>query len=190
MWSRLQASNWRLFLIRFLCAGLAVVATVAIVPGLGFVGWRWGEFTRIALIFGLLNATVKPLLQFLVLRFIFSTYGIVVVVINALLLLLLGAILDDTFEVYRPISLVVGGLVVGILGLIFETLLGCHAARSWIATTRRGTACGEQLGQHQREPAPAADLLRAGRLWGGVRGRQQLPRTSAAPHAALGLPVA
>jgi putative membrane protein len=123
-WSRLQASNWRLFLIRFLSAGLAVVATVAIVPGLGFTGWRWGDFMRIAVIFGLLNATVKPLLQFLVLRFIFSTYGIVVVIINALLLLLLGAILDDTFEIYRPVSLVVGGMVVGILGLILETLLG------------------------------------------------------------------
>jgi uncharacterized membrane protein YvlD (DUF360 family) len=124
VWSRLQASNWRLFLIRFLSAGLAVVATVAIVPGLGFTGWRWGEFARIAFIFGLLNATVKPLLQFLVLRFIFSTYGIVVVVINTLLLLLLGAILEGTFEVYRPISLVVGGVVVGILGLVLETLLG------------------------------------------------------------------
>jgi putative membrane protein len=124
VWSRLQASNWRLFLIRFLSAGLAVVATVAIVPGLGFTGWRWGEFARIAFIFGLLNATVKPLLQFLVLRFIFSTYGIVVVIINTLLLLLLGAILEGTFEVYRPISLVVGGVVVGILGLVLETLLG------------------------------------------------------------------
>ncbi len=124
VWSRVQASNWRLFLIRFLCAGLAVVATVAIVPGLGFVGWSWGQFTRIAIIFGLLNATVKPLLQFLVLRFIFSTYGIVVVIINTLLLLLLAAILDDTFAVYRPLSLVVGGLVVGIVGLILETLLG------------------------------------------------------------------
>ena len=124
VWSRLQASNWRLFLIRLLSAGLAVVVTVVIVPGLGFVGWRWGDFTRIALIFGLLNATVKPLLQFLVLRFIFSTYGIVVVIINALLLLLLGSILDDTFDIYRPVALVLGGLVVGILGLILETLLG------------------------------------------------------------------
>lgn len=124
VWSRVQASNWRLFLIRFLCSGLAVVASVAVIPGLGFVDWRWGDFARIAIIFGLLNATVKPLLQFLVLRFIFSTYGIVVVIINALLLLLLGAILGDTFAVYRPVSLLLGGLVVGILGLILETLLG------------------------------------------------------------------
>ena len=28
------------------------------------------------------------------------------------------------FTVYRPVSLVFGGVVVGIMGLIFETLLG------------------------------------------------------------------
>ena len=123
-WTRVQALNWRLFLVRFLSAGLAVVLTVVIVPGLGFIGWRWGLFTQIAVIFGLLNATVKPLLQFLVLRFIFSTYGIVVVIINTLLLVLLAALLEGTFEASRPVSVLFGGLVVGVLGLILETLLG------------------------------------------------------------------
>ncbi len=123
-WSRVQASNWRLFLIRFFSAGLAVVLTVIIVPGLHFVEWRAGDFIRIALIFGVLNATVKPMLQFLVLRFIFSTYGIVVVIINTLLLVLLAMILGGTFEAARPLSVLLGGLVVGVLGLIFETLLG------------------------------------------------------------------
>lgn len=123
-WARAQAANWRLFLVRFLCAGLAVVVTVAVLPGLGFVGWRWGQGLLIAFVFGVLNATVKPLLQFLVLRFIFSTYGIVVIIINALLLVLLAAILDDTFVAYRPISVLAGGALVGALGLILETLLG------------------------------------------------------------------
>ena len=45
-------------------------------------------------------------------------------VINALLLVLLAAILDDTFVAYRPISVLVGGALVGALGLILETLLG------------------------------------------------------------------
>lgn len=124
VWARAQASNWRLFLIRFLSAGIAVVATVAFLPGLGFTGWRWGTFTQIGVVFGLLNATVKPLLQFLVLRFIFSTYGIVVVVINTLLLVLLATILEDTFVAYRPFSLLLGGALVGALGLVLETLLG------------------------------------------------------------------
>jgi putative membrane protein len=123
-WSRVQAANWRLFLIRFLSAGIAVVLTVAVLPGLGFTGWEWGTFTQISVVFGLLNATVKPLLQFLVLRFIFSTYGIVVVVINALLLVLLASILENTFVAARPLSVLAGGALVGVLGLMLETLLG------------------------------------------------------------------
>jgi putative membrane protein len=101
-----------------------VAVTVALVPGLGFVGWRWGQGLVIALVFGLLNATVKPVLQFLVLRFILSTYGVVVVLINAVLLALLGAIMDDTFVASRPIALLAGGALVGVLGMVIETLLG------------------------------------------------------------------
>jgi len=123
-WARAQAANWRLFLVRFLCAGLSVVATVAVLPGLGFVGWQWGQGLLIAFVFGVLNATVKPLLQFLVLRYIFSTYGVVVVIINTLLLVLLAAILDDTFVAYRLISVFAGGALVGVFGLVLETLLG------------------------------------------------------------------
>lgn len=123
-WARVQATNWRLFLVRLVCAGLAVLVTVGLLPGLGFTGWRWGQLLLIALVFGLLNATVKPLLQFLVLRFIFSTYGIVVAAVNAVLLFLLGAILEDTFSLHRPIALLVGGAVVGVVGLAFETVLG------------------------------------------------------------------
>lgn len=123
-WAHGQAANWRLYLLRFLSAGLAVVITVTVVPGLGFSGWRWGQFVQISVIFGLLNATVKPLLQLLVLRFIFSTYGIVVIVINASLLWVLSVIMVDTFRASRPLAVIFGGLVVGVLGLIFETLLG------------------------------------------------------------------
>jgi len=103
---------------------VAVVLTVALIPGLLFLGWEWGQFTRIAVIFGILNATVKPLLQFLVLRYIFSTYGIVVVLINALLLVLLSLIMEDTFVAARPLSVLAGGALVGVLGLMLETLLG------------------------------------------------------------------
>lgn len=125
-WARAQLSNWRLYLVRFVCAGLAVVATVLIVPGLALTGWKLGDFTRIAVVFGLLNMTAKPVLQFLALRFILNTYGVVVVVINTLLLVLLAQILDDMFQASRPLSVLLGGLLVGVLGLLLETLLGAN----------------------------------------------------------------
>ncbi|MGB8021090.1 MAG: hypothetical protein WCF04_07685, partial [Candidatus Nanopelagicales bacterium] len=74
----------------------------------------------------LLNMTIKPALQFLALRFILNTYGIVVVVINTLLLVLLALILDDMFTAARPASVLLGGLLVGVLGLLLETLLGAN----------------------------------------------------------------
>jgi uncharacterized membrane protein YvlD (DUF360 family) len=126
IWARAQVTNWRLYLVRFVCAGLAVVLTVLLLPGLRFERWQWGQFAQIAIVFGVLNMTFKPVLQFLSLRFIFSTYGLVVVVINTLLLVLLGMILPDLVNAERPTAVLAGGLLVGILGLVFETILGAN----------------------------------------------------------------
>lgn len=125
-WAKEQLANWRLFLVRFLCAGLAVIAAVVVVPGLSFTSWRSGQFATIAIIFGLLNATVKPALQFLVLRFILSTYGVVVVVINTILLAVLGRLMREAVTATGVLPLLMGGLLVGVFGLLFETLLGAN----------------------------------------------------------------
>lgn len=125
-WAHLQAFNWRLALVRLLCAGLAVVTTVVIVPGLDFTRWQRGTFLLVAVVFGLLNAIVKPVLQFLVLRFIFSTYGFVVVLINTLLLWALDRLTDGLIEIGGAIAALLGGLGVGVFGLLFETLLGAN----------------------------------------------------------------
>ena len=123
-WARVTALNWRLGLIRALCAGLAVLVTVVIVPGLSITDYFPGSFLLVAVIFGLLNAIVKPVLQFLVLRFIFSTYGIVVIVINALLLWVLAESLPDLIEVRSLAALLLGGLGIGLIGTLLETILG------------------------------------------------------------------
>lgn len=124
VWARLQATNWRLFLVRFLSATLAVAATVALIPGLGLTQWRWGLLASVGLVFGLVNAFVKPLLQFVALRFIFSTYGIVVVAINVVVLLLVARLMPGTFEASGVFPVVAGGALLGLLSMLIETLLG------------------------------------------------------------------
>lgn len=126
VWSRLEAYNWRLFLVRFASAALSVILTVLLVPGLSFTEWQWGQFAAIGIIFGLLNAFVKPLLQFLVLRFIFSSYGVVVVLINVLMLLLLAEFMPGTLETTGVLPVILGGVVLGIVGLLLDTLLGAN----------------------------------------------------------------
>lgn len=124
LWARRTAFNWRLFLVRVLAAGVAIILTVLLVPGLGFTGWRPGEFGVVTLTYALLVAVLKPLLEFLALRFLVATYGLVVILINATVLFVLAQLLSGLIEYDRLWQLLLGGLVVGVLGLLLETVLG------------------------------------------------------------------
>jgi len=121
---RQDLSNWRLFLVRVVTSGLAVILTVVLVPGLGFTSFGWGSFTLIGLVFGLLNGLVKPFLQFFSLRYLVATYGLVVVVVNAFLLGLLSWILDGKIEARSLLSFLLGGLLIGLIGTFLDTLAG------------------------------------------------------------------
>jgi putative membrane protein len=123
-WAKVTALNWRLFLVRVLVSGVAVVITVVVVPGLSFTGWRAGQFIVIALVYALLAAVVKPALEFVALRFLVATYGLVVIVINALLVFMLANLLDEFIVYDRLWQLLLGGLVVGVVGLVLETAVG------------------------------------------------------------------
>ena len=124
LWARRSALNWRLFVVRVVAAGVAVVLTVLIVPGLSFTGWRTGEFVVVAAVYSFLAAVVKPFLEFVSLRFLVATYGLVVIVVNGLLLCLLATLLPWLISYNRLWQLLLGGFVVGALGLLLETLLG------------------------------------------------------------------
>jgi putative membrane protein len=101
-----------------------VILAVAIVPGLSFSGWRWGQGLAIAVVFAVLNAVVKPALQFLSLRFLFSSYGIVIVLINTLLLALLDWILGERIEASGVLPVLLGGALIGLIGAAIDAMLG------------------------------------------------------------------
>jgi uncharacterized membrane protein YvlD (DUF360 family) len=122
-WARVSAVSWRLLLARVLVSGVAVVVTVALVPGLRFASWRPGDLLLVAVTYAVLAGVVKPALEFLALRFLVATYGLVVIVINGAILFLLAQALDE-LSYDRVWQLLLGGLVVGALGLLLETAVG------------------------------------------------------------------
>ena len=122
-----QWGNWRLFLVHVLSSGLAVTITVLVLPGFWFERWVWGELLLVAVVAGVLNATVKPLLQFFALRYLIASYGTAVVLVNAAVLFLLAVILHGDIAYRGVFALIIGGLVVGILGMVFDALLGTGA---------------------------------------------------------------
>lgn len=110
------------FLIRLLINAVALYAAVALVPGIfPLPGTTWVSYLGLALIFGLLNALVRPLLKFLTCPLIILTLGLFTLVINTLLFWLTGLIglnfgIGFTVDGFWPAFL--GGLIVSIVSVI------------------------------------------------------------------------
>jgi putative membrane protein len=115
--------NWRMLLVRTLVNALALMVIV-ILPDIRFVDRTLLSILVIAIILGILNAVVKPIIQFLTLRFIFITYGFAVVIINTVILLLLDFIVKDRFAVDSLFWAIIGAALMGLVSSFFENLLG------------------------------------------------------------------
>ena len=79
------------FLLRAALTGVALWVVSLIVPGLSFVGGsttlqRAGIIFVVAVIFGLVNAVIKPIVQILSIPLYILTLGLIHIVINALML--------------------------------------------------------------------------------------------------------
>ena len=118
--------SWRMVLIRVLVNALALILISIILPDLYFVDRRLLNVLFLAVMLGLLNAYIKPLIQFLTLPFIFVTYGLVVVGINALMLLLLARFFPARFAVDSLFWALIGGALFGLFASVLESLLGLN----------------------------------------------------------------
>ena len=106
-------------------AAALYVATV-IVPGLDFVG-EWWKLLVVALAFSLINSYVKPILRILTFPITMMTLGLFLLVINALLLLLVGAISKELslgFTVADFGAAFLGAIVVALVALALNLVIG------------------------------------------------------------------
>ena len=116
--------NWRVALMRVVINAAVLALTALILPNIYFVEVTVWNILFISIALGVLNAFIKPIIQFLTLSFIFTTYGLVVVLINAIILILLSWLFPDRFVVDSILAALIGGALIGILGSFFESLLG------------------------------------------------------------------
>lgn len=106
-------------------AGALWVAT-QIVPGLSF-NQEWWKLLIVALAFSLVNSYLKPILRILTFPITILTMGLFLLVLNALLLLLVGAIsaeLNLGFSVADFGAAFLGAIVVAIVGLVLSMFIG------------------------------------------------------------------
>jgi len=115
-------------LIRWAISSVALFAAAWLVPGITVDGGGWIVYAVMAVVLGLVNAVVRPLLKLLTCPLVLLTLGLFVLVINGLTLWLASVIavrwLHVPFHVNGFWPAFLGGLVVSIVTVILSALLG------------------------------------------------------------------
>jgi putative membrane protein len=107
------------FLLQWLVSGLAIIITAYLLPGVRVTGFFAALVT--ALILGLINAFIKPVLILLTLPLNILTLGLFTLVINALLIMLAAAIVPG-FSVQGFWWALLFGLVLAVISYALGTL--------------------------------------------------------------------
>jgi putative membrane protein len=113
------------FFLRWLINAVALYVAVAYVPGIRPQSENWISFLWLALIFGLLNALVRPLLQFLTCPLIILTLGLFTLLINTFLFWLagiIGANFHIGFIVDGFLPAFLGGVVVTVVSVVLTAI--------------------------------------------------------------------
>lgn len=120
--------------VQLLINAAALFVAIFLVPGLDFAfdsPEAWLKFLFVAFIFGVVNTFLRPILRMMTLPITLMTLGLFLLVINALMLVLTGAISGEL-----QLGLVVDGFLAALLGAIIISVVG-FALSVAIGTTRK-----------------------------------------------------
>ncbi|MSO57198.1 MAG: phage holin family protein [Acidobacteria bacterium] len=124
------------FLLRLLINAAALWVAIQLVGGIDHRG-SWWSLLLVALVFGVLNAGVRPLLKLVSIPLLIVTLGLFIFVINAVMLMLtswMSGLLDLGFYVDGFWSAFLGGLVVSIVSLLLSLFTGARKVKVHVAS--------------------------------------------------------
>jgi putative membrane protein len=114
--------------IQILINAAALYVAVLITPvDFDFATGELWQFLLVAVIFSLINSYLKPILQVLSLPITFATLGIFLLILNALMLMLTGAISSELglgFVVPDFLAALFAALVITIVGTLLALVIG------------------------------------------------------------------
>ena len=116
----------RKLLLQWLINAVALFVAVRIVPGIDVDGSGWVVYAVAAIIFGLINTLIRPLLKLLTCPLIILTLGLFTLVINALMLWLtslIGRAVGYGFYVHGFWPAFWGGVVVSVVSVVLNLVI-------------------------------------------------------------------
>lgn len=115
------------FLLRWVINAVALFLAVLLLPGRIDLQTGWVSIIWLALIFGLINALFRPLLNILTCPLIILTLGLFTLVINTFLFWL-TSVIGQQFNlgliIHEPVlwNAFLGGLVVSVVSIVMSTI--------------------------------------------------------------------
>jgi putative membrane protein len=118
-------------LIRLIINAVALWLATRFVDGISFDG-EIAFLLVVAFVFGTVNTIVKPILLVLTFPFLIVTLGLFLLVLNAVMLWLTGAISDAAglgFHVSSFKAAFIGGLVVSVVSFVLSLMVGSDSKK-------------------------------------------------------------
>jgi putative membrane protein len=109
-------------LLRWALNALALYLTVELGVGVGIAGEGFGPLLLAALVVGLVNAVVRPVMVLLTLPVTLLTFGLFLLVVNALALTVAASLSPLTVDGFG--GAVLGALVLSLISALLSRLLG------------------------------------------------------------------
>jgi putative membrane protein len=117
-------------ILRFLINAAALWLTTVLVPGIRAGGW--GSILAIALVFGLVNVLIRPVMKLLTCPVILLTLGLFTLVVNALMLMLtawIGRGFGIDFAVDGFVPAFLGALLIAVVSTVLDWIFLREPAR-------------------------------------------------------------
>ena len=109
------------FIIKVLVNAAALWVAARFVPGIDLTADIW-QILLIALVFGLINTFLKPILKLLSLPVIILTLGLFAIIVNVILLAITAGLMDGlTIDGFLPALL--GAIVISIVSAILNAII-------------------------------------------------------------------
>jgi putative membrane protein len=117
--------NWRVAAVRVPTNGLAVALAAFLLGGIHVTTDRPViGYLVLGAVFGLLNAFVKPALQYVALPLLLESFGLVVVIVDVLVFWLLDLLFSNVVVVDGFWWYVAGGALLGFLSFLVDNVVG------------------------------------------------------------------
>ncbi|MDH4354125.1 MAG: AarF/UbiB family protein, partial [Actinomycetota bacterium] len=117
--------RWRVVGAKFFVMSVVLASVVWLLPGIRSTNQLTAlDVVLMAVVWGVLETSARPILDLLFVRYVVPTYGAVLLVIDMVMFAVILMLFSGPIEVRGIAPVVIGGALIGIVRLVLEGVLG------------------------------------------------------------------